>query len=89
MIFARGSRWLASCYSRYSETVAVHYVTYTFKLVTDVSFSNIKSSLCLISLQCSSQSDPTNANQQVQVLLEEKQQLETHNHQVCVQLTFS
>lgn len=38
-----------------------------------------------ISLQCSSQSDPTSANQQVQLLLEEKQQLETNNHQVCVQ----
>lgn len=33
-------------------------------------------------LQCSSQSDPNSANQQVQLLLEEKQQLETHNHQV-------
>lgn len=42
-----------------------------------------------ISLQCSSQSDPTNANQQVQLLLGEKQQLETHNHQVFVQGPFS
>lgn len=32
--------------------------------------------------QYSSQSDPTTANQQVQLLLEEKQQLETHNHQL-------
>uniref|UniRef100_A0A3Q4A8L7 Golgin subfamily A conserved domain-containing protein n=1 Tax=Mola mola TaxID=94237 RepID=A0A3Q4A8L7_MOLML len=32
--------------------------------------------------QCSSQSDPTSANQQVQLLLEEKQQLETHNQQL-------
>ncbi|XP_068190428.1 golgin subfamily A member 2 isoform X2 [Antennarius striatus] len=32
--------------------------------------------------QCSNQSDPTNANQHVQVLLEEKQQLEGHNHQL-------
>ncbi|XP_044028984.1 golgin subfamily A member 2 isoform X2 [Siniperca chuatsi] len=32
--------------------------------------------------QCSSQSDPTSANQQVQLLLEEKQQLEAHNHQL-------
>lgn len=42
-----------------------------------------------ISLQCSNQSDPTSANQQVQLLLEEKQQLEAHVHQVCVQQTFS
>lgn len=34
-------------------------------------------------LQCSSQSDPSNATQQVQLLLGEKQQLEAHNHQVC------
>uniref|UniRef100_A0A665WK84 Golgin subfamily A conserved domain-containing protein n=1 Tax=Echeneis naucrates TaxID=173247 RepID=A0A665WK84_ECHNA len=32
--------------------------------------------------QCSSQSDPTSANQQVQLLLEEKHQLEVHNHQL-------
>uniref|UniRef100_A0A8C9YPF1 Golgin A2 n=1 Tax=Sander lucioperca TaxID=283035 RepID=A0A8C9YPF1_SANLU len=32
--------------------------------------------------QCSSQSDPTSANQQVQLLLGEKQQLEAHNHQL-------
>ncbi|KAM9307259.1 golgin subfamily A member 2 isoform 2-T2 [Pholidichthys leucotaenia] len=32
--------------------------------------------------QCSTQSDPTSANQQVQLLLEEKQQLEAHNHQL-------
>ncbi|XP_075899687.1 golgin subfamily A member 2 isoform X4 [Nelusetta ayraudi] len=32
--------------------------------------------------QCSSQSDPTSANQQIQLLLEEKQQLEAHNHQL-------
>ncbi|XP_041815802.1 golgin subfamily A member 2 isoform X2 [Chelmon rostratus] len=32
--------------------------------------------------QCSSQSDPNSANQQVQLLLEEKQQLEAHNHQL-------
>ncbi|KAK5852015.1 hypothetical protein PBY51_023521 [Eleginops maclovinus] len=32
--------------------------------------------------QCSSQSDPSNANQQVQLLLGEKQQLEAHNHQL-------
>uniref|UniRef100_A0A3P8PHK9 Golgin subfamily A conserved domain-containing protein n=1 Tax=Astatotilapia calliptera TaxID=8154 RepID=A0A3P8PHK9_ASTCA len=32
--------------------------------------------------QCSSQSDPTSASQQVQLLLEEKQQLEAHNHQL-------
>ncbi|XP_068608825.1 golgin subfamily A member 2 [Brachionichthys hirsutus] len=32
--------------------------------------------------QCSSQSDPTNAGQHVQVLQEEKQQLERHNHQL-------
>ncbi|XP_040013122.1 golgin subfamily A member 2 isoform X2 [Xiphias gladius] len=32
--------------------------------------------------QCSSQSDPTSANQQVQLLLEEKQQLVAHNHQL-------
>ncbi|KAK9532452.1 hypothetical protein VZT92_009833 [Zoarces viviparus] len=32
--------------------------------------------------QCSSQSDPTSANQQVQLLLGEKQQLEEHNHQL-------
>lgn len=42
-------------------------------------------SVLYISLQCSSQSDPNSANQQVQLLLEEKQQLEAHNHQVCVQ----
>ncbi len=41
-----------------------------------------------LSLQCSSQSDPTSANQQVQLLLEEKQQLEAHSHQVCVQGPF-
>ncbi|XP_017263365.1 golgin subfamily A member 2 isoform X6 [Kryptolebias marmoratus] len=32
--------------------------------------------------QCSSQSDPTNANQQVQLLLEQKQQLEAQSHQL-------
>uniref|UniRef100_A0A671V0U2 Golgin A2 n=1 Tax=Sparus aurata TaxID=8175 RepID=A0A671V0U2_SPAAU len=32
--------------------------------------------------QCSNQSDPTSANQQVQLLLEEKQQLEAHVHQM-------
>ncbi|XP_073333703.1 golgin subfamily A member 2 isoform X2 [Pagrus major] len=32
--------------------------------------------------QCSSQSDPTSASQQVQLLLEEKQQLEAHVHQL-------
>ncbi|KAK5878900.1 hypothetical protein CesoFtcFv8_024264 [Champsocephalus esox] len=32
--------------------------------------------------QCSSQSDPSNATQQVQLLLGEKQQLEAHNHQL-------
>uniref|UniRef100_A0A8D2ZSZ4 Golgin A2 n=1 Tax=Scophthalmus maximus TaxID=52904 RepID=A0A8D2ZSZ4_SCOMX len=32
--------------------------------------------------QCSSQSDPSSANQQAQLLLEEKQQLETHNQQL-------
>ncbi|XP_072309214.1 golgin subfamily A member 2 isoform X2 [Eucyclogobius newberryi] len=32
--------------------------------------------------QCSSQSDPASANQQVQVILEEKQQLESQNHQL-------
>uniref|UniRef100_A0A3B4VRR2 Golgin A2 n=1 Tax=Seriola dumerili TaxID=41447 RepID=A0A3B4VRR2_SERDU len=32
--------------------------------------------------QCSTQSDPSSANQQVQLLLEEKQQLEAHNHQL-------
>ncbi|TKS84409.1 Golgin subfamily A member 2 130 kDa cis-Golgi matrix protein [Collichthys lucidus] len=32
--------------------------------------------------QCSSQSDPTSVNQQVQLLLDEKQQLEAHNHQL-------
>ncbi|XP_026153136.1 golgin subfamily A member 2 isoform X2 [Mastacembelus armatus] len=32
--------------------------------------------------QCSNQSDPTSANQQVQLLLEEKQNLETQNHQL-------
>nr|XP_046230814.1 golgin subfamily A member 2 isoform X2 [Scatophagus argus] len=32
--------------------------------------------------QCSSQSDPTSANQQVQLLLEEKQHLEVQNHQL-------
>uniref|UniRef100_A0A1A7WXG0 Golgi autoantigen, golgin subfamily a, 2 n=1 Tax=Iconisemion striatum TaxID=60296 RepID=A0A1A7WXG0_9TELE len=32
--------------------------------------------------QCSSQSDPTSANQQVQLLLEEKQHLEAQNHQL-------
>ncbi|KAF7657084.1 hypothetical protein LDENG_00031830 [Lucifuga dentata] len=32
--------------------------------------------------QCSSQSGPTNSNQQIQLLLEEKQQLEVHNHQL-------
>uniref|UniRef100_A0A7N6FM77 Golgin subfamily A conserved domain-containing protein n=1 Tax=Anabas testudineus TaxID=64144 RepID=A0A7N6FM77_ANATE len=32
--------------------------------------------------QCSNQSDPTSANQQVQLLLGEKQQLEAHNHQL-------
>lgn len=35
-------------------------------------------------LQYSNQSDPSSANQQVQLLMEEKQQLEAHNHQVCV-----
>ncbi|KAG7232404.1 hypothetical protein INR49_008893 [Caranx melampygus] len=37
--------------------------------------------------QCSSQSDPTSANQQVQLLLEEKQQLEAHNHQLMESIT--
>ncbi|XP_029024312.1 golgin subfamily A member 2 isoform X2 [Betta splendens] len=37
--------------------------------------------------QCSSQSDPTSANQQVQLLLEEKQQLEAHNHQLMESMT--
>ncbi|XP_070844707.1 golgin subfamily A member 2 isoform X3 [Chaetodon trifascialis] len=32
--------------------------------------------------QCSSQSDPNSASQQVQLLLEEKQQLEAHSHQL-------
>uniref|UniRef100_A0A4W6CXQ8 Golgin A2 n=1 Tax=Lates calcarifer TaxID=8187 RepID=A0A4W6CXQ8_LATCA len=32
--------------------------------------------------QCSNQSDPNSANQQVQLLLEEKQHLEAHNHQL-------
>ncbi|XP_047426168.1 golgin subfamily A member 2 isoform X2 [Mugil cephalus] len=32
--------------------------------------------------QCSNQSDPSSVNQQVQLLLEEKQQLEVHNHQL-------
>ncbi|KAK7896018.1 hypothetical protein WMY93_021343 [Mugilogobius chulae] len=32
--------------------------------------------------QCSSQSDPSSANQQVQMILEEKQQLESQNHQL-------
>lgn len=32
--------------------------------------------------QCSNQSDPSNANQQMQLLLEEKQQLEVHSHQL-------
>ncbi|XP_040914665.1 golgin subfamily A member 2 isoform X2 [Toxotes jaculatrix] len=36
----------------------------------------------LVLQQCSSQSDPTSVNQQVQLLLEEKQQLEAHNHQL-------
>lgn len=39
--------------------------------------------------QCSSQSDPTSANQQVQLLLGEKQQLEAYNQQVFVQGPFS
>ncbi|XP_035762786.1 golgin subfamily A member 2 isoform X5 [Neolamprologus brichardi] len=37
--------------------------------------------------QCSSQSDPTSASQQVQLLLEEKQQLEAHNHQLVESIT--
>uniref|UniRef100_A0A3P8TEU2 Golgin A2 n=1 Tax=Amphiprion percula TaxID=161767 RepID=A0A3P8TEU2_AMPPE len=37
--------------------------------------------------QCSSQSDPTSANQQVQLLLEEKQQIEAHSHQLMESLT--
>uniref|UniRef100_A0A669CJ53 Golgin A2 n=2 Tax=Oreochromis niloticus TaxID=8128 RepID=A0A669CJ53_ORENI len=37
--------------------------------------------------QCSSQSDPTSASQQVQLLLEEKQQLEAHNHQLMESIT--
>ncbi|XP_061655898.1 golgin subfamily A member 2 isoform X5 [Phyllopteryx taeniolatus] len=32
--------------------------------------------------QCSTQSDPSSANQQIQLLLEEKQQIEVHNHQL-------
>ncbi|XP_051906340.1 golgin subfamily A member 2 isoform X2 [Hippocampus zosterae] len=32
--------------------------------------------------QCSTQSDPSSANQQIQLLLEEKQQVEVHNHQL-------
>nr|XP_057921024.1 golgin subfamily A member 2 isoform X2 [Doryrhamphus excisus] len=32
--------------------------------------------------QCSTQSDPSSAKQQIQLLLEEKQQLEVHNHQL-------
>ncbi|XP_077442409.1 golgin subfamily A member 2 isoform X1 [Vanacampus margaritifer] len=32
--------------------------------------------------QCSTQSDPNIANQQIQLLLEEKQQVEVHNHQL-------
>lgn len=44
--------------------------------------------LCLslpVLVQCSNQSDPSSASQQIQLLLEEKQQLEAHSHQVCVQ----
>lgn len=41
---------------------------------------------CFISIalfaQCSTQSDPSSANQQIQLLLEEKQQVEVHTHQV-------
>ncbi|XP_013888016.1 golgin subfamily A member 2 isoform X4 [Austrofundulus limnaeus] len=37
--------------------------------------------------QCSSQSDPTSANQQVQLLLEQKQQLEVQNHQLIESIT--
>lgn len=43
----------------------------------------IKVNLYYFFCQCSSQSDPTSATQQAQLLLEEKQQLEMHNHQVC------
>ncbi|XP_061732362.1 golgin subfamily A member 2 isoform X3 [Nerophis ophidion] len=32
--------------------------------------------------QCSTQSDPNSAKQQIQLLLEEKQQMEVHNHQL-------
>lgn len=49
----------------------------------------IHSSVAYISLQCSSQSDPTSDRQQVQLLLEEKQQLEAHNHQVCTRKDLS
>uniref|UniRef100_A0A1A8ESA5 Golgi autoantigen, golgin subfamily a, 2 n=2 Tax=Nothobranchius korthausae TaxID=1143690 RepID=A0A1A8ESA5_9TELE len=37
--------------------------------------------------QCSSQSDPTSASQQVQLLLEEKQHLEAQNHQLMESVT--
>ncbi|KAM3599425.1 uncharacterized protein V6R79_005292 [Siganus canaliculatus] len=37
--------------------------------------------------QCSAQSDPNSANQQVQLLLEEKQQLEVHSHQLLESIT--
>lgn len=53
----------------------------------DVIFSCFKFNIFIfIYVQCSSQSDPTSANQQVQLLLGEKQQLEAHNHQVCVDI---
>lgn len=42
----------------------------------------LKSTFLILLRQCSSQSDPTSATQQAQLLLEEKQQLEMHNHQV-------
>ncbi|CAG5867516.1 unnamed protein product [Menidia menidia] len=37
--------------------------------------------------QCSSQSDPTSANQQYNLLLEEKQQLQAHSHQLMESIT--
>lgn len=57
--------------------------TCTFADCSAIFFLLLKSTFIILLRQCSSQSDPTSATQQAQLLLEEKQQLEMHNHQVC------
>lgn len=86
----RGWRSPTSCSSRCSRRVAMWNISLKWIDVTDrlnfffpfcfFYFYSPKLSF-LLARQCSSQSDPTSANQQIQLLLEEKQQLEAHNHQ--------